>query len=75
MSLSITLIPHSFKLQILETTVDADPASITISNKPRGNETPVSTLKGRNLQDLGLRSVDSSIFLCLLILIGADMEI
>lgn len=44
--------------KILETTVDADPASITVSNQPRGNETLVSTLKGRNLQVLGLKHGD-----------------
>ncbi|OAX44852.1 polyubiquitin-tagged protein recognition complex, Npl4 component [Rhizopogon vinicolor AM-OR11-026] len=44
--------------KILETTVDADPASITVSDKPRGNETLVSTLKGRNLQILGLKHGD-----------------
>ncbi|KAG1757330.1 NPL4 family-domain-containing protein [Suillus lakei] len=41
--------------KILETTVDADPASLAVSNQPRGNETLMSTLKGRNLQTLGLR--------------------
>jgi nuclear protein localization family protein 4 len=44
--------------KILETTVDADPSSITISNRPRGNETNVSTLKSRNLQSLGLKHGD-----------------
>jgi len=42
-------------LQILGTTVDADPASLAISNQPRGNETLVSTLTGRDLKNLGLR--------------------
>jgi nuclear protein localization family protein 4 len=41
--------------QMLETTVDADPASLAISNQPRGNETLVSTLAGRDLKSLGLR--------------------
>ena len=41
--------------QILGTTVDADPASLAISNQPRGNETLVSTLTGRDLKNLGLR--------------------
>ncbi|KIJ68641.1 hypothetical protein HYDPIDRAFT_173314 [Hydnomerulius pinastri MD-312] len=36
----------------------ADPSSITISNQPRGNETPVTRLKGRNLQSLGLKHGD-----------------
>ncbi|TFK57582.1 polyubiquitin-tagged protein recognition complex Npl4 component [Heliocybe sulcata] len=44
--------------KILTTTTDADPASITISNQPRGNETDVSTLKGRSLQNLGLKHGD-----------------
>lgn len=43
--------------QITETIVDGDPKSITISNQPRGNETKVSQLKGRNLQSLGLKCV------------------
>ena len=41
-------------LQILGTTVDADPASLAISNQPKGNETLVSTLAGRDLKGLGL---------------------
>lgn len=44
--------------KILETTQGADPSSITISNQPRGNETPVSRLKGRTLQSLGLKHGD-----------------
>lgn len=44
--------------KILESTLDADPSSITISNQPRGNETPVSLLKGRTLQSLGLKHGD-----------------
>ncbi|KIM67089.1 hypothetical protein SCLCIDRAFT_1210569 [Scleroderma citrinum Foug A] len=44
--------------KILETTLDADPSSITISNQPRGNETLVSRLKGRTLQSLGLKHGD-----------------
>lgn len=44
--------------KILETTVDADPASLTVSNQPRGNETVVSTLNGRSLQTLGLKHGD-----------------
>ncbi|KAG1801358.1 NPL4 family-domain-containing protein [Suillus plorans] len=44
--------------KILETTVDADPVSLTVSDQPRGNETLVSTLKGRNLQTLGLKHGD-----------------
>ncbi|KAI0274867.1 polyubiquitin-tagged protein recognition complex Npl4 component [Gloeopeniophorella convolvens] len=41
--------------KIIETAVDADPATLAISNQPRGNETLVSTLKGRDLQSLGIR--------------------
>ncbi|KZP32264.1 polyubiquitin-tagged protein recognition complex, Npl4 component [Athelia psychrophila] len=44
--------------KILETTVDGDPASITISNQPRGNETKASQLKRRNLESLGLKHGD-----------------
>ncbi|KAI0734006.1 polyubiquitin-tagged protein recognition complex Npl4 component [Fomitopsis betulina] len=39
--------------KILETTTNADPTTVAISNRPRGNETLVSTIKG-NLQSLGL---------------------
>jgi hypothetical protein len=42
-------------LWILDTTVDADPASLAISNQPRGNETLAPTLTGRNLKNLGLK--------------------
>lgn len=45
----------SHNLKILETAPNADPASITISNQPRGNEAQVSTLRGRTLQNLGLQ--------------------
>lgn len=41
--------------QIQETSPDADPPTITISNQPRGNEVKISTLKGRTLGNLGLR--------------------
>ncbi|KIK26619.1 hypothetical protein PISMIDRAFT_265078 [Pisolithus microcarpus 441] len=44
--------------KILETTQGADPSSVTISNQPRGNETPISRLKGRTLQSLGLKHGD-----------------
>ncbi|KAF9243896.1 NPL4 family-domain-containing protein [Melanogaster broomeanus] len=37
---------------------NVDPSSITISNQPRGNETPATRLKGRNLQSLGLKHGD-----------------
>ncbi|KAI0257339.1 polyubiquitin-tagged protein recognition complex Npl4 component [Lactifluus subvellereus] len=41
--------------KILETTENADPATLAISNQPRGNETLVSSLKGRSLKSLGIR--------------------
>ncbi|EGO02804.1 hypothetical protein SERLA73DRAFT_119835 [Serpula lacrymans var. lacrymans S7.3] len=44
--------------KILETTVDADPSTLTISNQPRGNETKVSGLRGRSLEALGLKHGD-----------------
>ncbi|KII93717.1 hypothetical protein PLICRDRAFT_152716 [Plicaturopsis crispa FD-325 SS-3] len=44
--------------KILETAPDADRSTITISNQPRGNETHVAKLKGRNLQNLGLKHGD-----------------
>ncbi|KAA1468500.1 polyubiquitin-tagged protein recognition complex Npl4 component [Dentipellis sp. KUC8613] len=44
--------------KILETTVDADPSTLAISNQPRGNETLVSSLAGRSLQVLGLKHGD-----------------
>ncbi|KZT44498.1 polyubiquitin-tagged protein recognition complex, Npl4 component [Sistotremastrum suecicum HHB10207 ss-3] len=44
--------------KILETTEGADPESLTISNTPRGGETAISTLRGRTVQDLGLRHGD-----------------
>lgn len=43
-------------MQIVES-VKAEPSTITISNQPRGNETNVGKLKGRNLQSLGLKYV------------------
>ena len=47
--------PHIHK--ILETAPTADPNTVTISNQPRGNEVPVTTLTGRTLQSLGLKCV------------------
>ncbi|KAI0935907.1 hypothetical protein AcV5_004194 [Taiwanofungus camphoratus] len=44
--------------KVLETAGDADPSTLAISNRPRGNETFVSTLKGRNLRSLGLNHGD-----------------
>ncbi|KAI0281608.1 NPL4 family-domain-containing protein [Russula aff. rugulosa BPL654] len=40
--------------KILETTENADHTTLAISNQPRGNETLVSTLAGRNLKSLGI---------------------
>ncbi|KAF8559307.1 polyubiquitin-tagged protein recognition complex, Npl4 component [Imleria badia] len=37
---------------------NVDPASITISNQPRGNETLATRLAGRDLQSLGLKHGD-----------------
>ncbi|KAI0079865.1 polyubiquitin-tagged protein recognition complex Npl4 component [Panus rudis PR-1116 ss-1] len=44
--------------KILETTENADPATLAISNQPRGNETLVTTLQGHTLQSLGLKHGD-----------------
>ncbi|KAI0318986.1 polyubiquitin-tagged protein recognition complex Npl4 component [Amylostereum chailletii] len=44
--------------KISETTTNSDPSTLTISNQPRGNETPASSLQGRNLQSLGLKHGD-----------------
>ncbi|KZW02624.1 polyubiquitin-tagged protein recognition complex, Npl4 component [Exidia glandulosa HHB12029] len=44
--------------KILETTVDADPKSVQVSSQPRGGETALHTLKGRNLKSLGLKHGD-----------------
>ena len=48
--------------QVLETTTDADPDSLTVSNQPRGNETLVSTLGGRTLESLGIKYVKACLF-------------
>ncbi|RPD58377.1 polyubiquitin-tagged protein recognition complex Npl4 component [Lentinus tigrinus ALCF2SS1-6] len=44
--------------KILETAPEADPHTVTISDQPRGNEVPVTTLSGRDLQTLGLKHGD-----------------
>ncbi|KAJ7071479.1 NPL4 family-domain-containing protein [Mycena amicta] len=44
--------------KVAETAPDADPATFTISNQPRGNEALFSTLTGRSLQALGLNHAD-----------------
>ncbi|KAF8202969.1 NPL4 family-domain-containing protein [Pholiota molesta] len=44
--------------KILETAVDPDISSITISNQPRGNEVKISSLKGQTLKKLGLNHGD-----------------
>ncbi|KAL9715822.1 nuclear protein localization protein 4 [Leucoagaricus gongylophorus] len=51
---------HASVLQekFLSTAPDADPASITISNQPRGNEFKLALLRDRTLSDLGLKHGD-----------------
>ncbi|KAF7306588.1 MPN domain-containing protein [Mycena indigotica] len=44
--------------KVIETAPDADPTSFTMSNQPRGNEAPFSSLTGRSLQALGLGHAD-----------------
>ncbi|KAI0793281.1 NPL4 family-domain-containing protein [Abortiporus biennis] len=44
--------------KILETTINADPSTLSISNQPRGNEVAVSTLEGQSLAALGLKHGD-----------------
>ncbi|KAJ7596715.1 NPL4 family-domain-containing protein [Mycena floridula] len=44
--------------KILPTTTDADLSTFTISNQPRGNESKLSILKGRTLQDIGVSHAD-----------------
>ncbi|KAF8624850.1 hypothetical protein AX15_005730 [Amanita polypyramis BW_CC] len=44
--------------KILETAPDANPSTITISNRPRGNEIQLTSLKGRNMKGLGLNHGD-----------------
>ncbi|KAK0465250.1 NPL4 family-domain-containing protein [Desarmillaria tabescens] len=44
--------------KILETSSDADPQTITVSNQPRGNDVPILTLKGRTLKNIGLNHGD-----------------
>ncbi|PPQ92667.1 hypothetical protein CVT25_013974 [Psilocybe cyanescens] len=44
--------------KILETSIDPDISSITISNQPRGNEVKISSLKGQTLRKLGLNHGD-----------------
>ncbi|KZO89823.1 zf-NPL4-domain-containing protein [Calocera viscosa TUFC12733] len=41
-----------------ESAASIDPATITISNQPSGGETPLSTLDGRTIGELGLRHGD-----------------
>ncbi|CAD6957303.1 unnamed protein product [Tilletia laevis] len=38
----------------LETTENADPATLTFSNQPRGGEMPAETLRGKTLGELGI---------------------
>ncbi|TFK30391.1 polyubiquitin-tagged protein recognition complex, Npl4 component [Coprinopsis marcescibilis] len=44
--------------KILESSPEADPTTVTISNQPRGNEALVSSLRGRTIQNLGLSHGD-----------------
>ncbi|KIK71420.1 hypothetical protein GYMLUDRAFT_186161 [Collybiopsis luxurians FD-317 M1] len=44
--------------KILETSVNPDEETITISNQPRGGETKLLSLKGRSLKNLGLSHGD-----------------
>ncbi|KAF9270550.1 polyubiquitin-tagged protein recognition complex, Npl4 component [Marasmius fiardii PR-910] len=44
--------------KILETTVNADLQSLTISNKPRGGEVPIMSLKGKSLKEIGINHGD-----------------
>ncbi|KAF4623437.1 hypothetical protein D9613_001678 [Agrocybe pediades] len=44
--------------KIIETSVNPDISSITISNQPRGNEVKISSLKGQTLKNLGLKHGD-----------------
>ncbi|KAF7319984.1 MPN domain-containing protein [Mycena kentingensis (nom. inval.)] len=49
---------YQLQAKIQEAAPDADPATLTISNQPRGNEKAFSELKGQTLQSLGLRHTD-----------------
>ncbi|KAG8886121.1 nuclear protein localization protein 4 [Tulasnella sp. 332] len=44
--------------KIIDTTIDADPKSVTMSNQPRGGELPLSLLNGRTVASLGLKHGD-----------------
>ncbi|KAJ8517029.1 hypothetical protein ONZ45_g5716 [Pleurotus djamor] len=44
--------------KIVETAVNPDISTITISNQPRGNEQPISSLRGRSLREIGLAHGD-----------------
>ncbi|KAL4261695.1 Nuclear protein localization protein 4 [Pleurotus pulmonarius] len=44
--------------KILETAPNADAATLTMSNQPRGGEQNVSNIRGRTLQSLGLKHGD-----------------
>lgn len=45
---------HALHLQVLENTSNADPATLTFSNEPRGGEQDANALKGNTLGDLGI---------------------
>ncbi|EPQ29157.1 uncharacterized protein PFL1_03444 [Pseudozyma flocculosa PF-1] len=40
--------------KVLETTINADPSSLTFSNQPRGGEFPANDLRGTTLGELGI---------------------
>ena len=62
--------------QILETTENADRATLAISNQPRGNETLVSSLSGRSLKSLGIRYMGQSLIaICLTHTVALDTGI
>ncbi|KIY67449.1 polyubiquitin-tagged protein recognition complex, Npl4 component [Cylindrobasidium torrendii FP15055 ss-10] len=44
--------------KIIESSPNADPNTITISDQPRGNEVPLLSLSGRTIQHLGLNNGD-----------------
>lgn len=54
---------------------NVDPASLTISNQPRGNETLVTRLTGRTLQSLGLKCVQLPPLPAPFLIIAPDMAI
>lgn len=45
---------HDDFKQVLESTSNADPATLTLSNQPRGGEMDANGLRGNTLADLGI---------------------